>query len=406
MTTGAQIRSALAAVGGIGGQKWSFDELARGADDAMAQAGITTREGAAVFISQCMVESAYWRTSVEYGSGRLRYDPYRGRGFIQCTFESNYRGFGRWCQKRGLISDSEYFVKNPARLGDYKWAWLTATWYLSTHRHDLIKLANEGQIDSVGKGVHAGDAYASWYPNAPFHRNRMDHTRKAYNALLKAGVKAPGGSASAAGSFTASDVKNLQRVVGVAADGKWGPGTDRNAQAIRAFVRGGLTPTDAQRKIYADVNNARKGGRLTTAEVRKEIQKAVKVTADGIWGRNTDAAFEAMRDQHKMASVKAKLPAPKSAAKKPAKINPRLSVDGKLGPATYKALQRHVGVTADGKFGPATKRAMQRWLKVTADGIVGRNTVKALQRKVGATPDGIWGSGTTKALQRYLNKNG
>ena len=403
MTTGTQIRAALAAVGGIGGQKWTYDELAKGADDAMRQAGITTAKGAAVFISQCMVESAYWRTTVEYGSN-LRYDPYRGRGFIQCTFESNYRGFGRWCQKRGLISDSEYFVKNPARLGDYKWAWLTATWYLSTHRHDLIKLANEGQIDSVGKGVHAGDAYASWYPNAPFHRNRMDHTRKAYNALLKAGVKAPGG-ASSSGGFTAADVKNLQKVVGVTADGKWGPGTDRNAQAIRAFVRGGLTPTDAQRKIYADVNNARPK-RLTTAQVRAEIQKAVKVTADGIWGRQTDAAFEAMRDQHKMASVKAGLPAPKSAAKKkPKKINPRLTVDGKLGPATYRALQRFLGVTADGKFGPATKRALQKWVGTARDGVVGPATVRALQRKVGAKPvDGKWGAGTTRALQTFLNK--
>ena len=242
MTTGAQIRAALAAVGGIGGQKWTYDELAKGADQAMAQAGITTREGAAVFISQCMVESAYWRTTVEYGSN-LRYDPYRGRGFIQCTFESNYRGFGRWCQKRGLISDSEYFVKNPARLGDYKWAWLTATWYLSTHRHDLIKLANEGQIDAVGKGVHAGDAYASWYPNQPFHRNRMDHTRKAYRALLNAGITAPTGAPSTGAVVLPGvkyTVKNVQELVGVTVDGIAGPATVAAIKETQSAL--GLTP--------------------------------------------------------------------------------------------------------------------------------------------------------------------
>ena len=242
MTTGAQIRAALAAVGGIGGQKWTYDELAKGADQAMAQAGITTREGAAVFISQCMVESAYWRTTVEYGSN-LRYDPYRGRGFIQCTFESNYRGFGRWCQKRGLISDSEYFVKNPARLGDYKWAWLTATWYLSNHRHDLIKLANEGQIDAVGKGVHAGDAYASWYPNAPFHRNRMDHTRKAYRALLAAGITAPTGAPSTGAVVLPGvgySVKQIQELVGVTVDGIAGPATVAAIKEIQSAL--GLTP--------------------------------------------------------------------------------------------------------------------------------------------------------------------
>src|SRR5699024_7922970 len=109
MVTGPQIRAAVASVGGVGGQKWSWDELARGANESLSQAGITTRQGAAVFISQCMVESAYFRTTTEYGSS-LRYDPYRGRGFIQRTFKSGYQSFGRFMKALGKVSDANYFA--------------------------------------------------------------------------------------------------------------------------------------------------------------------------------------------------------------------------------------------------------------------------------------------------------
>lgn len=416
MTTAAQLEAALRSVGGLGGQAWPLSQLAKEADEAMRSSGVTTRQGAAAFVAQCMIESAYFRTTSEYGGSKARYAPYYGRGFIQVTFRDNYAKFGRWAKGKGLVSDSNYFVNNPSKLAEAKWKWLTAVWYLSTHRHNLIKLGNEGKIDAVGKGVHCGDAYASWYPNQSnteqgrIQRNRFDHNRKAYNALLNAGITAPGGSAGA--SFSTAGVKRLQGQVGVAQDGKWGPGTDENAQAIRAFLRGGLTPTDAQRKIYMDVRAERPKGKRTTVEFRKGIQWALGVTADGIWGKKTDEAFEAMREQHKMSSVKGSLPAPKSAAKpatkkKPAVKKPQLTVDGKLGPATVKALQREVGARpVDGVFGVGSKKATQRWLRVTADGVFGRKSIRALQKKVGAKADGVWGSGTTKALQRYLNKQG
>lgn len=80
-----------------------------------------------------------------------------------------------------------------------------------------------------------------------------------------------------------------------------------------------------------------------------------------------------------------------------------LVVDGELGPATTKALQRALGVTADGEIGPVTIRALQRLLGTRPDGELGPITVRALQRRVGATPDGEWGPATTRALQRALN---
>ena len=191
MVTAKQIEAALRSVGGLGGQMWTTQQIADGANVALAKSGITTRQGVAVFIAQCMVESAYFRSLSEYGGSKAYYAPYYGRGLIQVTFKDNYAKFGAWAKDKGLVSDPNYFVNNPNKLADEKWAWETAVWYLSTHRHDLIKLANEGKIDEVGKGVHAGDAYASWYPNQPFQAQRMDHTRKAYKALLAAGVTAP-----------------------------------------------------------------------------------------------------------------------------------------------------------------------------------------------------------------------
>ncbi len=99
-------------------------------------------------------------------------------------------------------------------------------------------------------------------------------------------------------------------------------------------------------------------------------------------------------------------PKPKPSSKpKPATASKgKLTVDGLLGPATYKALQKAIGANVDGVWGPQTRRMLQRHLKVAQDGIVGRRTIAALQRKVGTPVDSIWGRNTTKALQRALNK--
>lgn len=102
-----------------------------------------------------------------------------------------------------------------------------------------------------------------------------------------------------------------------------------------------------------------------------------------------------------------------------------ISVDGKGGPKTVKALQKYLGVTQDGvisgqnkdlkkyhpgltavKYGTGgspTVKKMQKWLGVTQDGQWGRNTSIALQKKLGIKQDGIAGAATFKALQKFLN---
>ena len=93
-----------------------------------------------------------------------------------------------------------------------------------------------------------------------------------------------------------------------------------------------------------------------------------------------------------------------------------LAVDGKPGPATWRAVQQSLNTTganprlkADGDPGPATIRALQMRTHhlvgqpKRADGKPGPLTWKALQAVVGVRQDGDPGVETWKAVQRRLN---
>ena len=119
------------------------------------------------------------------------------------------------------------------------------------------------------------------------------------------------------------------------------------------------------------------------------------------------------------------------APSKPAVPGGKLTVDGRLGTATVRALQKRLGVAQDGRAGEDTWKALQRLLGTPADGAVshqsyratelgngvvprawrftgrgskGSKMVAALQKRVGVKADGIWYQGTTSALQRAINQ--
>lgn len=179
--TGSLVHSALAAMGAVGGQIVSTDALAAGARDALAAAppGLTPA-GAAAFLATMAEESAHFRTTTEYGSGQ-RYAPYIGRTFEQLTWASNYAAFGKWCQTRGLVTDANVFVNNPAALSDYRWAWLGGVFYFQAH--NLWGYANRGDFLAVSQAVNGGDGRigTSFVPNGWVERQR------AYAAFLAAG---------------------------------------------------------------------------------------------------------------------------------------------------------------------------------------------------------------------------
>lgn len=85
----------------------------------------------------------------------------------------------------------------------------------------------------------------------------------------------------------------------------------------------------------------------------------------------------------------------------------KLMVDGVVGPATTRAIQRWVGTTPDGAFGPISVTALQRKVGATPDGAVGPKTISALQIRIGVRQDGAQrlNSATVSALQTYLNSH-
>lgn len=196
--TGAAVREALAAVGAVGRQLRSFDELAAGATAALWQAppGLTV-QGAAAFLATCAVESAYFRTTVEYGTGQ-RYAPFVGRTFVQLTWEANYRGFGRWCHGRGLVADPEVFVRDPVQLGAYAFAWLGPVYYFGEQR--LWEWANAGEFLRVSQAVNGGRSRAG----TRFVPNGWRERDLAYRTFLRAGAALLPGAPSPTARPTAS----------------------------------------------------------------------------------------------------------------------------------------------------------------------------------------------------------
>lgn len=80
-----------------------------------------------------------------------------------------------------------------------------------------------------------------------------------------------------------------------------------------------------------------------------------------------------------------------------------LAVDGKLGPATIRNLQRWAGgTTVDGQWGTNTEHAIQL-RRGLVPGPWGPISVKSLQRAFGAYQDGILGPQTWMAVQKWFN---
>lgn len=77
-----------------------------------------------------------------------------------------------------------------------------------------------------------------------------------------------------------------------------------------------------------------------------------------------------------------------------------LVVDGVYGPATIRQWQRVLGVGSEGR---TWVRRLQTILRVTSDGFMGPKTWAAVQRHLGVKVDGVPGPITIKALQRRLN---
>lgn len=189
---------------------------------------------------------------------------------------------------------------------------------------------------------------------------------------------------------------------GLAFVGAHCPGHNRRGWGIQFMIGGDEQPTDAAKarmvRLHRDLSRLA-GRTLQVLGHRDGYPTACPGDAVYDWIR---AGMPIERGGGAQS-----IPAPPatSSPSRPSRPAGKLAVDGVLGPATVRALQQVVGVTADGIMGPDTRRALQRYLRVKVDGDLGRTSVRALQAWVGADVDGIWGPATTRALQRTLNRD-
>ncbi|NUV39994.1 peptidoglycan recognition protein [Streptomyces sp. CAI-24] len=201
---------------------------------------------------------------------------------------------------------------------------------------------------------------------------------------------------------TVAGIKWLQTKVGVTADGIWGPDTEA---AYRAYTSSG-GPGKGMSAVRSIASQQK---------AVKDLGHTPKLDVDGVFGPRTEAGVEWLQARVGVTADGLWGPDTETAFTR-FSDGPNLTVDGDFGPRTIAFTQRAIGVTADGVRGAESKRALQRHLNtwsdagLTVDGDTGPNTVKALQRHLmlmtgtKLTIDGAWGATTTRALQTALNQ--
>lgn len=134
--------------------------------DATFPGILTDKNRAACLVGQCAHETDWFKTTTEYTAGGNPYSPYDGRGFIQLTWEDNYRGFGQWLESLGMLTNPEYFVNNPTRLADLKWASYTAVYYFTQVEwsgKNLFEFCTDSSTPwhDISRAINRGDPFAT-----------------------------------------------------------------------------------------------------------------------------------------------------------------------------------------------------------------------------------------------------
>ncbi|MEA2411262.1 MAG: hypothetical protein QOC77_1823 [Thermoleophilaceae bacterium] len=234
-------------------------------------------------------------------------------------------------------------------------------------------------------------------PKNPMADGELDHgERGAAVASLQAklGLHVDG----VYGQSTVAAVKAFQRGHGLTADGRVGPSTFAALAHPHAAAAAAAAAKPKDHAV-SKAQHHRAGAHMTGV---KGVQAALKLPADGVFGRQTAHAVRAFQRQH------------------------GLKADGVVGPATWAAL----GVRDPGKalhqqrahrngggghahragrggghhatHGGGTSVAdLQRALGLSADGVFGRQTARAVrefQRHHGLRADGVVGPATWAAL--------
>lgn len=138
----------------------------------------TTAARIAAWLAQIGHESAGFNATEEYASGDESTDRwrYKGRTWIQITWRANYAGFSQWAHRKGLVDSADYFVRNPKRLADLRWAGIGPGWYWTVARPDINTLCDRGDFDMVTYRINGG-------------QNGADDRRRRHRLALAQGDK-------------------------------------------------------------------------------------------------------------------------------------------------------------------------------------------------------------------------
>ena len=203
-----------------------------------------------------------------------------------------------------------------------------------------------------------------------------------------------------AGIRSTEDVKREQRRLGVKADGIWGP----NTQAAYAKQNSSSKQYGtSSKKSYSPPKG------IDSASEIKDMQRRLGVTVDGIWGRETDAAWNNMRSGGNK-SINLTFTTSNEKTKQDNYDNfgkPKYSAPkGIDNVEEIKQTQRRLGVTVDGVWGSETQSAWdamrsggKQSIFTAPKGIDTEKEIKQTQQRLGVKESGIWDRSTNDAWE-------
>ena len=201
-----------------------------------------------------------------------------------------------------------------------------------------------------------------------------------------------------------ASLASVQRALGIAADGIWGPETEhavRSYQAAHGLAVDGIVGPQTLGSLGLATATAASASSTGSAATVSAVQSKLGISADGVFGPQTAAAVKHFQAAHGLTVDGVVGPATAQALGLSAPASPlheahahhaharSSSGSSDSGNSSVSDVQKALGIPADGVFGPQTADAVKHFQAahgLTADGVVGPATAQALGISAPSTP--------------------